>query len=399
MIVKANITEATRSLIGSKQRTLLALIGIFVGIGSVIAMVSIGTIVQEEALRQFKEMGTDILSINKGYGSRGPGSMQRESGKITLEIAEDIPRYCPEVVAVAPYTSTYGTFKYEGKKWQGPAMGVTASFIDLNKLHLTKGRFISDLDEQTYFCVIGSKVEEQLRTFGITDMVGTQLFFQNKLFTIIGIIEDTPAGGMRPYEINEGIMIPIPLVRRFDQGGEIQNIIARIRPEGNHIVASQEISGYFRKAIKGMEIRIRSAEEIINQMQKQMRLFTLLLGAIGSISLIVGGVGVMNVMLVSVAERRKEIGIRRALGAQRGDIQIQFIIESILLCMVGGLLGIGLGIGASYGISVFSKWHFAVSYDAILLGVVVSAAVGIFFGFYPARQASRLNPIEALRSE
>lgn len=399
MIFKANIKEATRSLIGAKQRTLLALIGIFVGIGSVIAMVSIGTIVQEEALRQFKEMGTDILTINKGYGGRGPDGMQRKSGTITLEIAEDIPRYCPEILAVAPYTSTYGTFKYEGQKWEGPTMGVTGSFIDLNKLHLKKGRFISDLDDQTYFCVIGSKVEEKLRTLGVTTMVGAQMFFQNKLFTIIGIIEDTPAGGMRPYEINEGIMIPIALVRRFEQGGEIQNIIARIQPEGNHITASQQVTAYFKKAIKDMTVSIRSAEEIINQMQKQMRLFTLLLGAIGSISLIVGGVGVMNVMLVSVAERKKEIGIRRALGAQRGDIQIQFIIESILLCMVGGLLGIGLGIGASYGISIFSKWHFAISYDAILLGVVVSAVVGIFFGFYPARQASRLNPIEALRSE
>ena len=151
--------------------------------------------------------------------------------------------------------------------------------------------------------------------------------------------------------------------------------------------------------VRGMAVRIRSAEEIIAQMQKQMRLFTILLGAIGSISLIVGGVGVMNVMLVSVAERKKEIGIRRALGAQRSDIQLQFIVESILLCMVGGLLGIGLGIGASYGISIFSKWSFSLSYDAILLGVIVSAAVGIFFGFYPARQASRLNPIDALRSE
>ncbi len=397
MILKANISEATRSLIGAKQRTLLALIGIFVGIGSVIAMISIGTIVQEEALRQFKEMGTDILSINKGYG--GQGDSQRKSGTITLEIAEKIPIYCPEIIAVAPYTSTYGTFKYEGKKWQGPAMGVTGTFIDLNKLRMKKGRFISDLDEQTYFCVIGNKVEEKLRSFGITTMIGTEMFFQNKLFTIIGVIENTPVGGMRPYEINEGIMIPITLVRRFEQGGEIQNIIARMSPEGGHVTASRQITDYFQKAVKGLAVRVRSAEEIINQMQKQMQLFTLLLGAIGSISLIVGGVGVMNVMLVSVAERRKEIGIRRALGAQRGDIQIQFIIESILLCMVGGLLGIGLGIGASYGISIFSKWHFAVSYDAILLGVVVSAVVGIFFGFYPARQAARLNPIEALRSE
>ena len=142
-----------------------------------------------------------------------------------------------------------------------------------------------------------------------------------------------------------------------------------------------------------------SAEELIERMEKQMKLFTLLLGAVGSISLIVGGVGVMNVMLVSVTERRREIGIRRALGAKRGGIQSQFLIESMILSIIGGIFGIGLGVAASYVIAHFSKWEFLISYPAILLGFGVSSVVGIFFGFYPAHQAARLDPIAALRSD
>lgn len=395
MIIRANIQEATRSLVASKQRTLLALIGIFVGIGSVIAMVSIGTIVQNEALRQFREMGTDILTIGREYS----GGSSSRTDTLNMSDALLIPRYCREIEAVAPYTSTYGTYKYEGKKWDGPLLGVTESFLDLNKLRLAEGRFISDLDRRSYFCVAGGGMVTKLRSLGMRDIIGAPIFFQDKLFTIVGCVESAPSGGMRPYEINDSVMIPLSTSRRLDQAGTIQTIITRIRPGGNHVVAASQAKDYFKKMVRGMAVRVRSAEEIIEQMQGQMRLFTILLGAIGSISLIVGGVGVMNVMLVSVAERKKEIGIRRALGAQAGDIQLQFIIESILLCMVGGMLGIGLGIGASYGIAVFSKWAFSVSYHAVLLGVIVSAVVGIFFGFYPARQAARLNPIEALRSE
>ncbi len=396
MIIRANIKEATVSLLASKQRTLLALIGIFVGIGSVIAMVSIGTIVQNEALRQFREMGTDILTISKDYGG---GSRSTKSNEIALTDALAIPRYCPEIGAVAPYTSTYGRYKYQGEKWDGPVMGVTESFMDLNKLRLREGRFISDLDERSYFCVVGDTMARKLRSLGMKDMIGSRIFFQDKLFTIIGAVDGVPGGGMRPYEINECVMVPLTTSRRLDQSGPIRNIIGRIRPGGNHITAAMQVKQYFKRMVRNMAVRVKSAEEIINQMQKQMRLFTILLGAIGSISLIVGGVGVMNVMLVSVTERRKEIGIRRALGAQRNDIQLQFIVESMLLCMVGGILGIGLGIGASYGISALSQWHFFLSYHAIFLGVIVSAVVGVFFGFYPARQAARLNPIDALRSE
>lgn len=393
MVIKANIKEAFASLVGSKQRSVLALIGIIVGIGSVIAMVSVGSIVQKEALRQFLEMGTDILTISESYQA-SPGT----KGKMTLANALAIPAKCPEISLTAPYISSYETMKFLGEKKSIPALGVTPSFFDVNKLSLKQGRFIHALDQFMFYCVIGEKVEAHLRGQGVREMVGTRIIFKDKYFTIVGVINAVAMGGMRPYEINEGLMVHATTIKRLSKDSKIQNIIARTAAGTHYAAASDRIRQYYT-ALNGLSVEVRSAEELIKQMQKQMRMFSLLLGSIGSISLIVGGIGVMNVMLVSVTERTKEIGIRRALGARQGDIQLQFLIESVMLCIVGGFMGIGIGVGASYIISYYASWEFSVAYDAIALGVVVAVSVGIFFGIYPARQAARLSPILALRSD
>ncbi len=393
MVIKANIKEAFSSLVGAKQRSVLALIGIIVGIGSVIAMVSVGSIVQKEALRQFLEMGTDILTISESY-QESPST----KGKMTLDNALAIPEQCPEISLTAPYISSYETMKFLGEKKSIPALGVTPSFYDVNKLSLKQGRFIHELDQFMFYCVIGEKVESQLRGQGVRDMVGTRIIFKDKYFTIVGVINSVAMGGMRPYEINEGLMVHASTIKRLSKDNKIQNIIARTAGGAHYAAASDRIRQYYT-SLNGLNVEVRSAEELIKQMQKQMRMFSLLLGSIGSISLIVGGIGVMNVMLVSVTERTKEIGIRRALGARQGDIQLQFLIESVMLCIVGGFMGIGIGVAASYIISYYASWEFSIAYDAIVLGVVVAVSVGIFFGIYPARQAARLSPILALRSD
>ena len=397
MIIKANIREALRSLTGAKQRTLLALIGIVIGIGSVIAMVSVGIIVKEETLKQFTEMGTDIVTVTKGYSS-GRGSASK-GPNIGLAVSLNMPQFCDTVTAVAPYTSLFGTLKYAGERMNAPALGVTESSRDLFKLDTTAGRYISDLDEYMYYCVISPKVADLMYTQGAGNPVGEKLVFEDRVFTVVGVLEDVPMGGMRPYELSEGILMPVSTSMRFPKRPPVQGVTARLAPGATPEAATAEITQYYAKRSKGLNLRITSAEEIIKGMRKQMQMFTLLLGAIGSISLVVGGVGVMNVMLVSVSERKKEIGIRRALGALAGDIQTQFLIEALLLSFVGGMIGIALGVGASYAISKFSNWAFFVTATPILLGVGVSAAVGIFFGFYPARKAAKLKPIDALRSE
>jgi putative ABC transport system permease protein len=393
MVIKSNIEEAVKSLYGAKQRTILALFGIIIGIGSVIAMVSIGTIVEAESLRQFKDMGTDILSIQKGFGG-GPAK------DISIKDALEIPLTCSSIARVAPYIQAGLETWYAGKKVFGPCMGVTESFQDLNKIQVQHGRFISDLDGFVYFAVLGKEKAARLAELGLRDPVGKKFKLGDFIFKVVGVLERLPGGGgMRPHGINDSVLVPINTATRIVENAEISSIMARMTPGFHNTDAQVQITDYFDRRVRGLELEVRSAEELIEQMEKQMKLFTLLLGAVGSISLIVGGVGVMNVMLVSVAERRKEIGIRRALGAKRKDIQSQFLIESIILSLIGGIFGILIGVSASYIIAHFSKWQFMVSTMAILLGFGVSSAVGVFFGFYPARQASRLDPIAALRSE
>ncbi|SDB28324.1 putative ABC transport system permease protein [Desulfonatronum thiosulfatophilum] len=396
MMLKANLREASRSLIAAKQRSILALLGIVIGIGSVIALVSTGALAQRETLRQFMEMGTDIISIQM---EQGRGDRSGEPTGFSLEEALALPERLTTIRTVAPYASAFGELRREGQRVSIPLLGVTESFVDLNKLELDQGRFISDLDVLMSHAVLGGNLAQRLMGQGIAVDVGEHLYFDNRKLTVAGILHPAAMGAMRPYEASEGLMLPITTVLRISPQNAIRTVMARLEPGVTASQATAEVQAYFAGLARPKQIRVTSPEQIIEHMERQSRMFTLLLGAIGSISLVVGGVGVMNVMLVSVSERRREIGIRRALGAQKRDIQWQFLIESVLLSLVGGILGILIGVGASYGIAHYSGWQFELVHGALLLGVGVSAAVGIFFGYYPARQAAALNPIQALRAE
>lgn len=391
MIIKANIKEALKSLITAKQRTILALIGIVIGIGSVIGMVSIGTVVQNEALKQFRDMGIDIVSVTKDYDNQG------SEGGFNLDHIYDLQNHSPLIKKVSPYITSSAQYSYAGKDIYIEIMGVNESFFDLNKLYIQEGRLLSDLDKNRFFCVLGAEIADTLRKAGFKDIIGKQFLLGDRIYTVVGILKNLPeGGGMRPSGINRGALTHINTALRAFTTSDINTFMARVGTQDSKAVKTV-IENYFSKKASGLRIRVRTAEELIAQMQKQMQLFTLLLGAIGSIALIVGGIGVMNVMLISVTERRKEIGIRRALGAQRSDIESQFIIESVTLCIVGGIIGIILGIVISYVFAHFSKWEFLISQSAIILGFGVATVVGVFFGYYPARSASRLDPAAALR--
>lgn len=395
------IREAIRSLMGAKQRTFLALIGIMIGIASVIAMISIGKIVEAESLRQFQEMGTDIIKIQQGfYADDGGDTSKQASQEMTLAGLEQFQTaFKTKLHMMSPYVEAYGDMRFMGRTTQQPILGVTHSFLQITKLKLNAGRFISDLDNNRRFCVLGASAYQSLVKGGSKPKVGDRVKVMGHFCTLIGHLQRTSeGGGIRPYQINGAIIMPITTVLRLSTDASIREVILRMQDETARVTLVAEIKEYFQKWFSGLQISVTSAEELIEQMGQQLRLFTLLLGAVGSISLIVGGIGVMNIMLVSVTERRVEIGLRRAIGAQKRDIQGQFLVESILLSILGGFFGILLGLSASYFVAMFAKWQFLVSNAAIILGVGVSSLVGVFFGFYPARQAAKLDPIVALRS-
>ncbi len=389
-LARANVKEAAASLISARQRSLLALLGIAIGVGSVIAMMSVGVIVRDEGLRQFKELGTDILSI------RIRRAAPHLAALVTPEDAFRIAAL-PTLAAAAPYMTTQGRISIAGRAAQDvTVVGTTASLADLDKLSIATGRHISDLDTRRYYCVIGAAVASAMREAGFEKVVGEAVRLDSAVYTVVGVLKRIPQGKRR-YDPTRSVLIPISTAQRVFTRPAVRNFTARMKPGAHHLAATQEVNDYFRRKSRDLRVRVRSAEQLIEQMYKQMRLFTLLLGSLGSISLLVGGIGVMNVMLISVAERRLEIGIRRAIGARRADIQSQFLIESVMLSLAGGAVGMGAGIAATWGICNFAGWTFQISATAMGLGMAVATACGVFFGFYPAWQAARLDPVATLR--
>ena len=388
MLFRANIREALSSLAAMGVRSVLALVGIAVGIGAVIAMVSIGEIVKEEALEQFRALGTDVVTVRRKRGD-APRSLSRAD---VAGMADAIP----SVAAVAPWASDFAEVAYGGRTVsRGQLLGVTEAFAALHRLAVTDGRFVSDLDGDRPFCVLGHAVAQLARDAGARQLVGERVRIQKRLFTVVGVLGPNP-GSAQSQGTDDAVLLPIGATARM--GTLIDRAIVRLRPGADAFDVARRVTEYFHRVAPGLELEVVSARQLIEQMQRQARMFTLLFGAVGSISLVVGGIGVMNVMLMSVAERRAEIGVRRALGARRRDIVAQFVTESATLCVVGGIAGILLGAVSAWAISGFAGWSFFLSLPAVWVGVAVSTGVGIFFGIYPARQAAQLDPIAALRA-
>lgn len=391
-ITKIYLKEALRSLSSSRQRSLLTMIGVVIGVSSMIAMVSIGLIVQAEAVRRFQAQGTDILTLRK-QGAYGTGKTV-----ITLEDALGLMTL-PAIASSAPFLSSSDKVPIAKRNLNVQVFGVTERFADLRKLVLEEGRFISDLDHRRYFCVVGAGIARTMRSAGVRPLIGGFVTMRKVVYTVVGVLRDIPRDPLGILNANNAVFIPFNTAERVFDNPELENVVVRMSPGAHHDDAIAQMKNYFRLKPKSPKIEVNSPRQLIEQMQSQMQLLTLLLGSVGGISLLVGGLGVMNVMMATVSERRLEIGIRRALGARRRDIQWQFLIESIILSMLGGVFGIALGIGVSYFISHQNGWQFFVSLQAVGLGFGITGGAGVFFGFYPARQAARIDPIVALRGE
>ena len=394
LAIADNLREAWRSLARARLRTALGLIGIMIGIASVIAMISTGEIATAEARRQFEALGTDIVTVKIPGETKDPG--------IPLEMALALADAIPVIESAAPLLSPAGGVAFNGKGVGGSVRGATASLLDIGRLALADGRFVSDLDIRQFWVVVGAKVADGMRKRGAWDVVGASLELGGHFFTVAGELREAEESYGMPIQLdaNRTAFIPITTARRMSPERDIKEVIARAAPGVFHEDAVREVTAWLRGRLdEDIKFEVKSARQLIAQMENQLGLMTLLLGAVGSISLIVGGIGVMNIMLISVAERRREIGVRRALGASRGDIQRQFLTESVILTLAGGVMGTGFGIAAVRVICRFTDWEFFVSELSIVVGLGVSSAVGIFFGFQPAHQAARVDPIVALQGE
>ncbi len=392
--LRANAREAAASLRSVLVRSALALVGIVVGIGAVIAMVSTGEIVKEESLKQFRELGTDIVTVRRQF-TRVRGRALDLSLSDVLGLAPALPA----IESAAAAVDANSPIRYRGQMLSdGTVFGVTGTFFDLNKLPLAEGRLVSDLDRHRFYCVAGAGIARGIRDAGAASVVGERIRVFGRLCTVIGVLESVPPLAFgRQIAPDQAVFMPITAVMRA-AGARIREAVARMHDGVTPEAARQDVLRYFQRVRPELPVTASTASQLIARMRSQGQLFALLLAAIAAISLIVGGVGVMNVMLMSVRERRAEIGLRRAIGARRSDVQQQFVVESAALCLAGGVLGVALGIAVAWGICRFAGWPFSISTTAVLAGVAVATTVGVFFGLYPAYRASRLDPIEALRS-
>ena len=411
-----SIRVAMLALAANKLRSILTMLGIIIGVGAVIALMSIGRGVEKYVTDQFASAGTNLLYIVPGQLSEGsPRERARSSGILTLTDSNAIanPLRVPDVIAVAPEVSGSAVVSKGNKSLGVSVNGVTASYQDVRSWEPAIGAFIAaiDVQERSRVVVIGSEVYGKLFDPN-EDPVGQTIHVNNLLFRVIGVMEDRGGGGGFGGNLDESVFIPLTTVqdrlfrRRTVSGDYMVTVIyASVRSDDRMDAAQEQISELLRArhniAFLGEDdFAIINQADLISIFGDILSALTLFLSAIAFISLLVGGIGIMNIMLVSVTERTREIGLRKAVGAKRRNVLSQFLIEAVTLAVIGGILGIALGGGGAVAATSFvDNFSAIVGIDAIIMSILFSMAVGLFFGIYPAYRASSLNPIDALRYE
>jgi putative ABC transport system permease protein len=392
-----------------KLRSLLTILGVVIGVASVITLMSVGRGTQQTILSNIESMGTDLITVFPGtsFGFGGVRSTGGSAQTLTQEDAEAIAEL-EYVSSVAPYSSSNLQLIYGSDNMNAQIMGVTAEYAEVANLEMGSGAFFTDYQYQrgTRAAVIGYEVAETL--FGTADPVGEEVRMGTVIVRVIGVLAEDDS---LFSTTDSTVYIPLTVLQqtisqeRTAQGDHIVSSIAlSVTDETKAEYVEEEITDLLRSrhrlsATEDDDFTIRSVQEIAEMITETTENMTMLLGAIAAIALLVGGIGVMNIMLVSVLERTREIGIRKALGARETDIWLQFLIEAALLTFAGGLIGVIFGAGLALVMNVTGIYTTVISVDIIILAVSVSIGIGLFFGFYPAWNASRLNPIEALRSE
>ena len=406
----ASARIAVRALRVNKLRSALTMLGIVIGVGAVITMVAVGSGAQARVAEQIQSLGSNMIIVLSG--SVVSGGVRMGSGS-QLTITEDdawaIQREIAAVVSAAPTSRGGAQVVYGNLNWATGIQGVTLEFFTAREWDVADGRLFSqeEIEGAGKVALVGQTVVASL--FGDSDPLGLVIRIKNVPFTVIGVLErkgQTTFG----QDQDDTVLIPLSTAKKKVLGASQANarsvgsIAVKVREARAMGEAEQEIRGLLRQrhrlqTFQDDDFNIRNLTEVLQSQEASSRVLTLLLAAIASVSLLVGGIGIMNIMLVSVTERTREIGLRMAVGARGRDILLQFLVEAVTLSLIGGAIGIATGLGGSYSIAYFAQWHTLVSTEAVLVAFAFAAAVGVFFGFYPARKAAALNPIDALRYE
>lgn len=397
---------ALKAMTRNKMRTFLTMLGIIIGVASVIVMLAIGQGSKKSIQNQISSMGSNMIFVRPNSDMREGVRMDASSMQtLKKEDVEAIKKYCPNVSAVSPQVSSGGQVIYGSNNWPTSMQGVNGDYLSIRKLSLKDGRIFNEqeVNSSSKVCVLGQTVVENLFTNGESP-IGKTIRFNKIPFRVIGVLAEK---GENTFGQDQDDIIIAPYTtvqKRIMAITWFQSIYTSAASEEVSSKAVDEISEALRKSheLKSTEdddFEVRSQAELINTFSSITDMLTILLAAIASISLFVGGIGIMNIMFVSVTERTREIGLRMAIGGREVDIMLQFLIESVMISFAGGLIGVMFGFVFAYGVSAIFGWPIAITSFSVILSFAVCLATGVFFGWYPARKASYLDPIEALRYE
>jgi putative ABC transport system permease protein len=393
---------ALQSIRRNKIRSLLTALGIVIGVGSVIAMVHTGEAATKSVTDQISKMGPNLLIVMPGTEQRGPGGPNSSARSFTLEDAERIAEDISDITA-APSVNSRQTIVYGNTNYSTSIHGTINEYLPVRGWELADGRVFEDkeLNAGSAVCVLGATVVKEV--YKEKDPLGTSLRVGQTPCMVIGVLQSK--GSSMGQDQDDVILMPLVAVqRRFLGNNNVQSIYVSVDNANNISSAEEEIKALLRErrniADGGTDnFYVRNMQELAETLTSSTKILTALLGAIAAVSLLVGGIGIMNIMLVSVTERTREIGIRLAIGARAREVLLQFLTEAMVISLLGGALGIAIGIGGSILITGFLEMPFALSPQIITIAFLFSAGVGILFGYAPARKAARLHPIEALRYE
>lgn len=397
---------AINALKRNKMRSFLTMLGIIIGVASVITMLAIGQGSKKSIQDQIASMGSNMLFVMPGNMRMG-GVQQGSSSSQRLTVADikTIKTDCDAIVAVSPEVRSSGQAVYGNSNWPTTIYGGSEQYLEIRSWKVVSGRNITDSEAEgsAKVCLVGRTVADELFGEGI-DPTGETIRFKSIPFKIIGVLEEKGQNSFGQDQ-DDVIIAPYTTVqKRILAQTHIQSIQMSARSAEESTLAESQVEEVLRRTHKlrddeDNDFEIRSQEELATTMTSVTEILTILLGAIAGISLLVGGIGIMNIMYVSVTERTREIGLRMSVGGRSVDILLQFLIESILLSVFGGLIGIVLGFGASSIVEALTSWPISVMWGSVILAFAVCTVIGVFFGWYPARRAAELDPIEALRFE